>query len=57
MKLNYYLTDASDLPGFREIRNEYINRENPPASTLVVVTRLANEAFLIEIEAVAVVGK
>jgi enamine deaminase RidA (YjgF/YER057c/UK114 family) len=57
VKLNYYLTDASDLQGLRDSRNSYINTENPPASTLVVVKQLVREEYLIEVEAVAVVGE
>jgi enamine deaminase RidA (YjgF/YER057c/UK114 family) len=57
VKLNYYLVDASDLASLREIRNRYINTENPPASTLVVVKRLVAEEYLIEIEAIAVVSE
>jgi enamine deaminase RidA (YjgF/YER057c/UK114 family) len=56
VKLNDYLTDGSDLPAVREIRNAYVNTEQPPASTLVVVKRLFREDCLIEVEAVAVVG-
>jgi len=56
VKLNYYLTDASDLQRLREIRNRYLDVEQPPASTLVVVKQLFREEFLVEIEAVAVVG-
>src|SRR5215813_1933631 len=57
VKLNYYLTDASDLQALRETRNSYINTENPPASTLVVVKQLVREEYLLEIEAIAVVGE
>jgi enamine deaminase RidA (YjgF/YER057c/UK114 family) len=57
VKLNYYLTDASDLQALRDTRNSYINTENPPASTLVVVKQLVREEYLIEVEAVAVVGE
>lgn len=53
VKLNIYVVDMSQLPILREVRNSYINTINPPASTLVEVRRLANEEFLIEIEAVA----
>jgi enamine deaminase RidA (YjgF/YER057c/UK114 family) len=56
IKLNYYLTDASDLLALRDVRNSYINRENPPASTLVVVKQLVREEYLIEVEAIAVVN-
>ncbi|HKA19972.1 MAG TPA: RidA family protein [Blastocatellia bacterium] len=54
VKLNYYLTDASDLQALRETRDSYINTESPPASTLVVVKQLVREEFLIEVEAIAV---
>jgi enamine deaminase RidA (YjgF/YER057c/UK114 family) len=57
VKLNYYLTDASDLQALRETRDSYVNTENPPASTLVVVKQLVREEYLVEIEAVAVVGE
>jgi reactive intermediate/imine deaminase len=55
VKLNYYLLDMSQLPLVREIRNQYINVETPPASTAVEVRRLAHPDFLIEIEAVAII--
>jgi len=54
VKLNYYITDASDLEALRDTRNSYINTEKPPASTLVVVRRLVREEYLIEVEAIAV---
>lgn len=57
VKLNYYLTDASDLQSLRETRNRYINMEKPPASTLVVVKQLVREEYLLEVEAVAVVAQ
>jgi enamine deaminase RidA (YjgF/YER057c/UK114 family) len=56
VKLNYYLTDASDPKTLRDTRNRYLNVEQPPASTLVVVKQLFREEFLVEIEAVAAVG-
>jgi 2-iminobutanoate/2-iminopropanoate deaminase len=43
----------ANLPALREIRDEYVNTEHPPASTAVQVSRLAREEFLLEIEAVA----
>lgn len=57
VKLNYYLTDASDLLALRDVRNSFINTENPPASTLVVVKQLVREEYLIEVEAIAVVNE
>jgi enamine deaminase RidA (YjgF/YER057c/UK114 family) len=45
------------VQALRDIRNNYVNTENPPASTLVVVKRLAREEYLLEIEAIAVAGE
>jgi len=54
-KINIYLVDAAvHFPQFLEVRDRYVSTENPPASTLVQVGRLALEALLVEIEAVAV---
>ena len=56
VKLNIYLVAAvgqAEVPKLRAIRNRYVNVESPPASTLVVVSRLAQPGWLIEIEAVA----
>jgi enamine deaminase RidA (YjgF/YER057c/UK114 family) len=56
VKLNIYLVadvDAAQVPKLRAIRDRYVNVENPPASTLVVVSRLARPGWLVEIEAVA----
>jgi enamine deaminase RidA (YjgF/YER057c/UK114 family) len=56
VKLNIYLVaevDQADVPKLRAIRDRYVNVEKPPASTLVVVNRLARPGWLVEIEAVA----
>jgi enamine deaminase RidA (YjgF/YER057c/UK114 family) len=37
----------------REVRDTFVNMEAPPASTLLVVSGLAQEEFLLEVEAVA----
>ena len=54
VKTNTYVTDMSQLPALREVRAGYLG-SSPPASTLVQVSRLAREEFLIEIEAIAVI--
>jgi len=54
VKLNYYVTDASDVQALRDIRNNYVNTQSPPASTLVVVKGLVRQDYLLEIEAIAV---
>jgi uncharacterized protein len=53
VKLNFYLLDATQLPAVREVRDQYVNTERPPASTAVEVRRLFRDEYLIEIEAVA----
>lgn len=54
VKLNIYVTDISQLQVFREVRDKYVNKENPPASSMVEIRRLVREEFLIEIDATAV---
>ena len=53
VKLNIYVVDISQLPTLRQIRDQYVNTSNPPASTAVEVRKLAREEFLLEVEAVA----
>jgi reactive intermediate/imine deaminase len=53
VKITIFVLDMTNLPALREIRDEYVNTERPPASTAVQVSRLAREEFLLEIEAVA----
>ncbi len=55
VKLNNYLTDMAHLAVLREVRNQYFNTQQPPASTAVQVVRLARDEWLLEIEAIAVV--
>ena len=53
MKINSYLLNIADLKQFREVRDLYIDTAAPPASTLVVVSKLAIDGLVFEIEAVA----
>ena len=58
VKMNTYLAaevSQDDLPKMRAIRDRHLNKEKPPASTLVVVSRLARPGWLIEIEVVAAI--
>jgi 2-iminobutanoate/2-iminopropanoate deaminase len=60
VKLNYYCVDSVDpsaITQVREIRDKYVNTQNPPTSTFVVVRRLVRPEWLIEVEAVAVVKR
>jgi enamine deaminase RidA (YjgF/YER057c/UK114 family) len=54
VKINNYLVDIAHLKAFREIRDTYLNMAAPPVSTLIVVSRLALDGLLFEIDAVAV---
>jgi enamine deaminase RidA (YjgF/YER057c/UK114 family) len=56
VKLNLYLVDATQLPAVREVRDEYVDTRQPPASTAVEVRRLVREDLLIEVEAVAIIA-
>lgn len=58
VKLNYYVApelDQASVPKLRPIRDRYLDVENPPASTFLVVARLSRPGWLIEIEAVAAI--
>ena len=52
-KLNVYIVDVSKLADYREVRDHYIDVDNPPTSTVVQVAALFRPEFMIEIEAVA----
>ena len=54
VKQTIYTTQISQVHIIRTVRAEFLNDKRPPASTLVGVTSLVDPAFLIEIEAVAV---
>jgi enamine deaminase RidA (YjgF/YER057c/UK114 family) len=49
------LVNQADVPKMRPIRDRYLNVSKPPASTLIVVSRLMRPGWLIEIEAVAAI--
>ncbi len=55
VKMTTYLTDRSQLAGFRRARNRVFNDPFPP-NTLLFVSGLAQPDYLVEIEAVAVLG-
>ena len=57
VKMNLYVVGLKPelVSLLREVRARYVNRESPPASTLVGVSALVGADWLIEIEVVAVV--
>ena len=54
VKLSFYLLDSTNLQTVRDVRDVYVNRERPPASTLVVVKQLFRPDLLVEVDAIAV---
>ena len=58
VKLNVYVVgfQSQQRAQLQSVREKYVSKENPPASTLIGVQALARADFLVEIEAVAVVG-
>lgn len=61
VSMRTFLTRAEDIPRFRQLRDAAHDVRIPtgtdPPNTLVVVDRLAEADMLIEIEAVAVIGR
>ena len=56
VKTTIYVTDPRYREALRDVRSKYLGSAPPPASTLVVVAGLAQPEFLLEVEAVAVIG-
>ncbi|MBI05207.1 MAG: enamine deaminase RidA [Pelagibacteraceae bacterium] len=54
-KLNIYLTDMDNRPGFGRARSEFFSGRMP-CSTLVAISALASPDALVEIEATAFLG-
>jgi len=56
VKLTSYLTNLeANGAEFREVRGSYFpNKDALPASTLLQISRLANPAYLVEVEAIAI---
>jgi enamine deaminase RidA (YjgF/YER057c/UK114 family) len=57
VKITWYVKGyrPENLSTLRDVRNQYVNKENPPASTLVGVASLFREEYLLEVDAVATV--
>jgi len=54
-KLTFFVVDRAKIQELRDVRDRYISKSNPPASSLVVVSGLVREEFLVKIDAAAVV--
>jgi reactive intermediate/imine deaminase len=55
LKITTYITKIEDFPAVAEVRSQFFTGELP-ASTLIVVTRLAQPELLIEVEGMAAIG-
>ena len=56
VKINNFLVDIqANMAAFRDVRDRYLNRAAPPASTTIGVPALARPGGLFEIEAIAIV--
>ena len=55
VKTNTFMTHREDIPAYREMRAKYLPNDDPPVSTLILCSGLADPDFRIEIEAIAVV--
>src|SRR6185437_5061943 len=53
VKLNAYTTSMTNMPIFRDVRNQYI-KGAPPASTALEISKLARPDAMLEVEIVAV---
>lgn len=53
VKMQFFLTDIANLPQVRGIRDEYINTDQPPASTSVQVVALYRPEVMFEMDVVA----
>ncbi|MFE9772046.1 RidA family protein [Streptomyces sp. NPDC005931] len=56
VKLTYFVTDMAHLPAVRTARAAHIPDDRLPAASAVQVAALVAPAFLLEVEALAVVG-
>lgn len=54
VRLGIFITDISQIAGYRDARDQFINLETPPTSTLVEVKGLFRNDVFIEIEVVAI---
>lgn len=57
VKLGIFTTDISQIAGYREARDQFINLDTPPTSTLLEVKGLFRNDVFIEIEVVAMLKK
>jgi enamine deaminase RidA (YjgF/YER057c/UK114 family) len=52
-KLTLFVVDVSELETIRRVRDEFVDTDSPPTSSLVQVAGLVRPELVIEVEAVA----
>ena len=57
VRLNAFVTGREHLPGYMRARDAALGALPPTASTLMVVSGFARPEFVVEVEAIAAVGK
>jgi enamine deaminase RidA (YjgF/YER057c/UK114 family) len=56
VKINVYMMDLRrDHAAWSEVKQTYVNKEHPPASTTVQVAQLTRDGVLVEVDVIAVV--
>jgi enamine deaminase RidA (YjgF/YER057c/UK114 family) len=53
VKLTFYVTHTDEIAVVRAVRDEFVDTQHPPTSTLVQVAGLFRSDLVIEVEAVA----
>ncbi len=53
VKLTYFVTGVEEIATVRSVRDEFVDTERPPTSSLVQVAGLFRPDLLVEVEAVA----
>ena len=56
VKTTVYVVGTDTLPAIRRARLDLLSAEGRPTSTIVVVAALADPSFLVEVDAIAVLG-
>jgi enamine deaminase RidA (YjgF/YER057c/UK114 family) len=56
IRFGVFVTDIGILPAVREARDRYVDTARPPASTAVQVVALFQPGYLVEVDALAVIG-
>jgi enamine deaminase RidA (YjgF/YER057c/UK114 family) len=57
VRLGMFITDFSYRDTLRQVRDEFVNTENPPASTLVQVSALFMPELMVEADVIAVAAE